>query len=64
MVATGFRPGPYPVQFIHKRYSLNPGVHLSLFADDTCTHTHTHESDRKEGYMLRKLQRGLTSVES
>jgi hypothetical protein len=39
---------------------LGPGVHLALFADDTCIYT-TH---RKECYVLRKLQRGLTSVGS
>jgi hypothetical protein len=35
------------------------GVHLALFADDTCLYM----SERKEGYVLRKLQRGLNSVE-
>jgi hypothetical protein len=38
----------------------SPGVHLALFADDTCIYC----TDRKDGYVLRKLQRGLTSVES
>jgi hypothetical protein len=38
----------------------SPGVHLALFADDTCIYS----TDRKEGYVLRKLQRGLTSMES
>jgi hypothetical protein len=38
----------------------NLGVHLALFADDTCIYC----TDRKVGYVLRKLQRGLTSVES
>jgi hypothetical protein len=38
----------------------NPGVYLALFADDTCIYC----TDRKVGYVLRKLQRGLTSVES
>jgi hypothetical protein len=37
-----------------------PGVYLALFADDTCIYT----TDRKEGHVLRKLQRGLTSMES
>jgi len=27
-------------------------------------YTHTHTTDREEGYVLRKLQRGLTSLES
>jgi retron-type reverse transcriptase len=35
------------------------GVHLALFADDTCLYV----TERKEGYVLRKLQRGLNSVE-
>jgi hypothetical protein len=37
-----------------------PGVYLALFADEACIYT----SDRKVGYILRKLQRGLTSVDS
>jgi hypothetical protein len=35
-----------------------PGVHIALFPNDTCIYT----TDRKKGYVLRKLQRGLTSV--
>jgi hypothetical protein len=35
-----------------------PGVYLGLFADDTCIYT----TDRKEGYVLRKLQRGLSET--
>jgi hypothetical protein len=31
------------------------GVHPALFADDTCFYATEH----KEGYVLRKLQRGL-----
>jgi hypothetical protein len=38
----------------------SPGVHLALFADDTCIYC----TDRKEGYVFRKLQRSLTSMES
>jgi hypothetical protein len=34
------------------------GVHLALFADDTCLYA----TECKEGYVLRKLQRGLSSV--
>jgi hypothetical protein len=37
-----------------------PGIYLAFFADYTCIRT-TH---CKEGYVLRKLQRGLTSTES
>jgi hypothetical protein len=36
------------------------GVHLALFADDTCLYA----TDRKEGFIVRKLQRGLTSMET
>jgi hypothetical protein len=35
-----------------------PGVNLALFADDTCLYV-TH---LKEGYFLRKIQRGLESM--
>jgi hypothetical protein len=34
------------------------GVHLGLFADDTCLYA----TDCKEGYVLRKLQLGLNSM--
>jgi hypothetical protein len=37
-----------------------PGVYLGLFADDTCIYA----KGRKEGYVLRKLQRGLSSIET
>jgi hypothetical protein len=36
-----------------------PGVRLALFADDTCLYT----TDRREIYVLRKLQRGLNALE-
>jgi hypothetical protein len=36
------------------------GVHLALFADDTCLNA----TDNKEGFVLRKLQRGLSSMET
>jgi len=35
--------------------SQTPGVYLALFAGDTCIYT----TDRKEGYVLREIQRGL-----
>jgi hypothetical protein len=38
----------------------SPSVHLALFVDDTCIYF----TDRKEAYVLRKLQRGLTLMES
>jgi hypothetical protein len=34
------------------------GVHLALFADDTCLYV----TERKESYVLRKLQRELNSM--
>jgi hypothetical protein len=36
------------------------GVHLALFADNTCLHA----TDHKEGFIVRKLQRGLGSLET
>jgi hypothetical protein len=36
------------------------GVYLALFADDTCLYT----TDRKEGFVVRKLQRGLNTMET
>jgi hypothetical protein len=36
-----------------------PGVYLTLFADDTCLYA----TDRNEGFVVRKLQRGLSSIE-
>jgi retron-type reverse transcriptase len=39
--------------------TLTRGFHLVLFADDTCLYA-TH---RKEGFIVRKLQRGLSSME-
>jgi hypothetical protein len=35
-----------------------PGVHLALFADDTCRYA----TERKEDYVLRKIQRVLNSM--
>jgi hypothetical protein len=39
---------------------LPVGVHLTLFADDICMYV----MDRKEGYVLRKLQGSLNSTET
>jgi hypothetical protein len=36
------------------------GVHLALFADNTCLYA----TGRKECFVIRKLQRGLSSVET
>jgi retron-type reverse transcriptase len=38
-----------------------PGVYLSLFTDDTCI---VYATDHKEGYVLRKLQRALSTIET
>jgi hypothetical protein len=40
--------------------SQTSGVYLGLFADDTCIYA----TDRKECYVHRKLQRGLSSIET
>jgi retron-type reverse transcriptase len=40
--------------------ALQTHVHLALFADDTCLYS----TDRKEGFIVRKLQRGLSSTET
>jgi hypothetical protein len=34
------------------------GVNLALFVDDTCLYA----TERKDGYVLRKIQRGLNSM--
>jgi hypothetical protein len=36
------------------------GVYPWLFADDTCIYT----TDRKEGYVFKKLQRGLSTIKT
>jgi hypothetical protein len=36
------------------------GIHLALFADDTCPYA----TDHKEGFIVGKLQRGLSSMEA
>jgi hypothetical protein len=38
----------------------NQGVHSALFADDTCLYA----ADRKEGFIVGKLQRSLSSMEA
>jgi hypothetical protein len=50
-------PTLYSVYINHTHRT--PGVYLAVFVDDTCTYT----TGRKEGYVLRKLQRGLNSVD-
>ena len=41
---------------------LTPGAYLPLFADDTGIRVYL--TDRKELHFIRKLQRGLSSMES
>jgi hypothetical protein len=36
------------------------GVYLGLSADDTCIYA----TDHKEGYVLRKMQQGLSAIET
>jgi hypothetical protein len=45
---------------VYKWRPQTPGVQLVLFADDTGIYA----TDRKESYVLRKLQRGLTAMEA
>jgi hypothetical protein len=40
--------------------ALTPGVYLTLFTDDRCIYI----TDRQDGYVLRKLERNLTLMES
>jgi hypothetical protein len=44
---------------IQMMHSNTPGVYLALFADDTFLYA----TDRKQGLIVRKLQRGLSSME-
>jgi hypothetical protein len=37
-----------------------PVIYIALFADDTCLYA----TDRKEGFVVRKPQRGLSSMET
>jgi hypothetical protein len=39
---------------------LTLGVYLGLLVDDVCIYA----TDRKHGYVLRKLQRGLSATET
>jgi len=55
-----FCPGPDPVQFVYIWRLQIPGVHLALFAGDTCMYA----TDCKEGCVLRKLQGCLTAMEA
>jgi hypothetical protein len=52
---------PHIVQYvcIHKLYPPNTWCLCRFFADDTCIYA----TDRKENYVLGKLQRGLSAIE-
>jgi hypothetical protein len=58
----GVPQGSVPSSTIYNLYindtPQTPGVNLSLFADDTCLYA----TDRKEGCVMRKIQRGLDSM--
>jgi hypothetical protein len=58
-VASRFCLVPYFVQHIYDA-PQTPGVYLVLFADGTCLYA----TDRKESFVVRKLQRGLSSMET
>jgi hypothetical protein len=49
---------PTLYNFVYKWYPSNPGVNLALFPDNTCLYA----TNRKEGYVLRKIQRGLNCM--
>lgn len=54
----------HPAPTLHSMYindaSQTPGVHLALFANETCLYA----IYRKESFVLRKLQRGFGSMET
>lgn len=58
--ATRFHPVPTLYTLYINDAIQKPSVHLALFYDDTCIYC----TDRKEGYALRKLQCGLTLMET
>jgi hypothetical protein len=67
MVLGELPPPPPEIYMPRGSYSLyindtpqTLGVYLALFADDTCLYS----IDRGEGYVLRRVQRGLTAMES
>jgi hypothetical protein len=53
-------PTLYNIYVNDPPHPQSQGVHLAHFADDTCLYA----TDRKEGFILRKLQRGLSSMEA
>jgi hypothetical protein len=46
--------------YVNDNPPQTPDVNLALFGDDTCLYA----TERKEGYVLRKLQRGLDAIET
>jgi hypothetical protein len=63
-IQAGVPQGSIPAPTVHNLYindaPQTPGVQLTLFADYTCIYA----TKRKEDYVLRKLQRGLTALEA
>jgi hypothetical protein len=57
-VTTMFRP--VAPLLVYPLTPQTPDVYLGLFADDTCIYV----TDRKGIYVLRKLQRGLSAIET
>jgi hypothetical protein len=49
-----------PTLFYINDTPRTPGVNLALFANDTCLYA----TERKEAYVIRKLQRGLDEIET
>jgi hypothetical protein len=58
--ATTFCPVLNIVQYVYKWYTPNTGVCLGLSADDTFIYA----TDQKEGCVLRKVQWGLSAIET
>jgi hypothetical protein len=63
-IQTGVLQGSVLFPTLYSLYINNTlqtfGVYLGLFADDTCISA----TDCKEGYVLRKLQQGLSAIET
>jgi hypothetical protein len=57
-VQAGVPQGSVLSRTLYNLYPQTVDVNLALFADDTCLYA----TERKEGYVLRKVQRGLNSM--
>jgi hypothetical protein len=55
-----FCPAPYFYNIYINDAAQTPGIYLTLFVDDTCLDA----TDRKEVSVVRKLQLGLSSMET